>query len=257
MKVNIFNVQRMSLHDGPGIRTTIFFKGCNMRCVWCHNPESWERGAAGEGEGEIARIDNLAGAAVEIDKIIEEAEKDRLMYEISGGGVTCSGGEPLLQIRGLSVLLQQLKRKGICTAVDTAGNVPGESFEEIMPYTDLFLYDLKLWDSEEHKKYTGTSNEKILMNFETIEKEKRVIVRIPVIAGISETVFEPFADFLKGRKNLEYVEILPYHNLGEKKYQKLGRKNPMFKAPTTEFLEEKSRIFKKYDIKVKLNGKFQ
>lgn len=175
MKVNIFNVQRMSLHDGPGIRTTIFFKGCNMRCAWCHNPESWECGVAGEEQSEIVKIDNLTGAAVEIDKIVEEAEKDRLMYEISGGGVTCSGGEPLLQIHGLSFLLQQLKKKGICTAVDTAGNVPGKSFEEIMPYTDLFLYDLKLWDSKEHKKYTGTSNDKILMNFETIERKKELL----------------------------------------------------------------------------------
>lgn len=154
LKAKIFNIQRMSLHDGPGIRTTIFFSGCNLRCKWCHNPEAFMEVPT---ERETPRI-CAAAYTLKTDELVKIVSRDMLMYEVSSGGVTCSGGEPLLQAEVLAELLLKLKKMSIHTAVDTAGDVPFALFEKVIPFTDVFLFDLKHWDDRIHKKYTGVSN---------------------------------------------------------------------------------------------------
>lgn len=295
MEVNLFNIQRMSLHDGPGIRTTIFFQGCNLRCAWCHNPESFESGRQiqwnqssciscgactracqagarylrGEklvyerslcrGCGGCARV-CMAGAVrqvgftIDTGQVLQEVLKDKALYEISGGGVTCSGGEPLLQAEGAACLLEGLKSAGIHTAVDTAGNVPFENFEKVIPFTNVFLYDLKLWDSGMHQRYTGVSNERILENFEKLERISQIIVRIPFIGEIQESAVKPLACFLRGRKNVKMIELLPYHRLGEGKYAELGKKNAAFTAPSREVLEKAANDFKEQGASVRISG---
>lgn len=285
----------MSLHDGPGIRTTVFFKGCNLHCIWCHNPESIGRErqvnwnvshciGCGEcisacaggarsiqdncllfdrskctGCGMCAKVCPSEASAqigddMEISEIAAEAEKDREMYRLSSGGVTCSGGEPLLQADAVAELLKRLKKAGIHTAVDTAGNVPFQFFEKVMPHTDLFLYDLKHWDPEIHRRCTGAGNELILENFERLAEEKEVIVRIPFVQGIQEGAISPIAKFLAGRKHVRLVEILPYHRLGEKKYSTLSRAAPSLKPPSEEAQKRAEECFEKEGIPVKTAG---
>lgn len=298
MKATIFNIQRMSLHDGPGIRTTVFFKGCTLRCTWCHNPESIDKkpqlqwnpnlciscgacvpvcpsGARCMKENVLEydrRVCNNCGPCAGVcptgaaemigfdrdtAEIAAEAEKDRVMYQVSSGGVTCSGGEPLMQADAVADLLYRLKKKGIHTAVDTAGYVPYEAFEKVIPYTDLFLYDLKHWDSKEHKKYTGVFNELILKNFTKLEKRAEIIVRIPFIKGVQANAMEPISEFLKGKTNVRLVEILPYHSLGESKYRTLGKELPILKAPSGAALSEAAEYFKARKIPVKISGQNQ
>ena len=291
MNARIFNIQRMSLHDGPGIRTTVFFKGCSLRCIWCHNPESLEEkpqlewnpslcsgcgacipvcktGARKWSEygvtherslcvncgacGDVCPTGalQLVGKEMNIMEIAREVRKDKIMYDVSGGGVTCSGGEPLLQADAVAELLKILKGQGIHTAVDTAGNVSYEAFEKVMPYTDVFLYDLKLWDSKRHKQYTGASNEKILDNFIKVERQKPIIVRIPFVAGIQEAEYQGIADFLHEKKNVRFVEILPYHRLGENKYLTLGKKIPPLQPAKKQNMQKAAEYFKSVGVSV-------
>lgn len=296
MKAKIFNIQRMSLHDGPGIRTTVFFKKCNLKCIWCHNPESLNEKAeiqwipqqciccgkciaACQAQARSMRQGilvyakekckncgkcaercptdaiKLIGYEMDTARIAAEVEKDQLMYKISQGGVTCSGGEPLMQADAVADLLCRLKKTGIHTAVDTAGNVKYDAFEKVIPYTDLFLYDLKHWDSEAHRHYTGVSNELIIENFNKLEKQNNIIVRVPMIQGIQETAIESIAKFLKGKSNVKLVELLPYHGLGESKYRTLGKEEkPLLKAPIEAVLLEAANHFKTRDIPVRISG---
>lgn len=282
MEPIIFNIQRMSLHDGPGVRTTVFFKGCSLRCRWCHNPESIHAGPELEwkpyqciGCGECAAVccshakvsgrngilyerekcrgcgacadvcvsgaSVIAGVKMSLEEILKEVQKDEKMYRITGGGVTCSGGEPLLQPEAVAGLFHLLKQKGIHTAVDTAGNVPWEAFEKVMDDTDLFLFDIKHLDKEMHKKYTGAYNLRILENFQKLTECKEVIVRIPVIKGINDNCLKEIADYLKDKKNIRLVELLPYHALGGTKYESLGKKEEKFAPPDKEVLEDAVR----------------
>lgn len=162
-----------------------------------------------------------------------------------------------MQADAVADLLYRLKKKGIHTAVDTAGYVPYEAFEKVIPYTDLFLYDLKHWDSKEHKKYTGVFNELILKNFTKLEKRAEIIVRIPFIKGVQANAMEPISEFLKGKTNVRLVEILPYHSLGESKYRTLGKELPILKAPSGAALSEAAEYFKARKIPVKISGQNQ
>lgn len=253
LKAKIFNIQRMSLHDGPGIRTTIFFSGCNLRCKWCHNPEAFMEVPT---ERETPRI-CAAAYTLKTDELVKIVSRDMLMYEVSSGGVTCSGGEPLLQAEVLAELLLKLKKMSIHTAVDTAGDVPFALFEKVIPFTDVFLFDLKHWDDRIHKKYTGVSNKRILANFNTLEQVAKIIVRIPVIDTIQNENCRPFVDILKDRKNVEFVELLPYHSLGEQKYRELGVKVPSYKSPTEKSLAQMKELLERNHIPVKVSGKFK
>ena len=229
--VTIFDIKRFAVHDGPGIRTTVFMKGCPMDCWWCHNPES--RKSEPEeviykrklGSTEIdAR--KTYGKTMQIHELTEEILKDRLFHEESGGGVTFSGGEPLHQPEVLLELLKQCKKQGIHTTVDTCGYALWIYYEKILPFTDLFLYDLKLLDPEKHLKFTGVKSESIIENLQKLlNRNVNVELRIPVIPGVNDSreEIQMYINFLRNSiKNAPKIHLLPYHNIADNKYQKLN-----------------------------------
>ena len=276
MKTVIFDIQRNSYVDGPGIRTTVFFKGCNLRCQWCHNPESqsaarqmmfYANKCTGCGKckevcphhletcdlcGKCALYcphdaREVCGKEVTVKEVFDEIIKDKIFYEASGGGVTFSGGECMLQIDFLTEILKACKEKGINTAVDTAGCISWEHFERILSCTDLYLYDVKCFDSEKHKRYTGVGNERILENLkELLRAGKAVWVRIPIVPTVNDTTEEmlQIKRFLESCGKPQKIELLPYHAMGEHKYAALGRESQAFEVPSPEKMELLKRVFK-------------
>ncbi len=275
MKAMLFDIQRGSYVDGPGIRTTVFFKGCNLDCKWCHNPESKSadrqmlfysdkctgcgkcvsvcpnKGKKCELCGKCALFcprdaRKLCGREYGIEEVMRELLRDKCFYENSGGGVTFSGGECMLQIDFLSEILRECKTEGIHTAVDTAGNVPFSYFERILPFTDLFLYDIKAFSAEKHKEGTGADNARILENAKRLSGKSKILFRIPVIGGFNdeETEMQKIADFLKDISH-EKVELLPYHALGEHKYRALGVNVEVFSAPSPERMKRFRAMFER------------
>ena len=261
----IFNIQRFSIHDGPGIRTTMFFKGCNLKCAWCHNPESQSPkkellfyadkcthcgrcDGIGAEDGDFVCYHGareLCGKEMTAEAVLSEVLKDRAFYENSGGGVTFSGGECMLQPEYLAKLLKMCKEKGIHTAVDTAGHISWEHFERILPDTDLFLYDIKSMDTAVHKKYTGVGNEWILENLARLLQAKaRVWVRVPVVPSVSDTEEEmkKIKGFFDENGYPDKFELLPYHKLGEHKYEALGKSAQSFSVPDKAQIEMLKRI---------------
>ena len=271
----VFDVQGSSFVDGPGIRTTVFFKGCNLRCAWCHNPESQsaekqllyykdkctgcekclEKCPNGMrtcdfcGKCEfycLAEARRVCGKAYTVEELFAQIVADKRFYETSGGGVTFSGGECMLQLDFLCELLKKCKEEGIQTAVDTAGHVPFASFEQIMPLTDLFLYDIKVMDNEKHKTFVGVDNTLILSNLaELLQRGKRVWVRVPVVAGVNdrEEDMRAIRAFFEKHGFPEKVELLPYHAMGEGKALALGLKPRRFSAPNEDQMEALRKIF--------------
>ncbi len=259
-KAIIFDIQRNSFVDGPGIRTTVFFKGCNLKCSWCHNPESqsfekqilfYENKCTGCGRCKDLTVDDknftcfndakeICGKEYTAEEILKEVLKDKPFYETSGGGVTFSGGECMLQIDFLAEILKKCKENGIHTAVDTAGHIPWEKFEKIIPYTDLFLYDIKVMNSDMHKKCTGVDNAMILENLaKLLKSEACVWVRIPIVPGVNDTEAEMkiIKAFFDANGYPEKVELLPYHAMGEHKYAALGKSAERFDVPNKEQIE--------------------
>lgn len=284
-KLKVLNVQRMSMHDGPGLRTTVFLKGCNLRCAWCHNPEShsveadilWNQkkcigcGACAEActafSGRIGFPDlkqctrcgkcvercpadaiELAGRDMLVDDLLAEVLKDRRLFEISGGGVTFSGGEPMLQLSGLLEALEKLKKLGVDVAVDTAGNVPWEKLAALACTVDLFLFDLKTMQQERHSRYTGADNQQILNNLMRLSKEARVVVRIPLIEGVNTDEGEDMAQFLTQNCRVEGVELLRYHAIGKEKYLRLNRRFVEFEPPSEDTMADFKCTFERYGI---------
>ncbi len=266
MTGEIFNIQKFCVNDGPGIRTTVFFKGCNLCCAWCHNPESQSASKqilfysdkcthCGKCKEWTVNNDNffcaneakeICGKTFELNEVIDEILKDRAFYKNSSGGVTLSGGECMLQIDFLEELLKACKQNGIHTAIDTAGHVPYESFERVLPYTDLFLFDVKCYDSDKHKKYTGASNELIFSNLRKLLKtNKTVWVRIPIIPTVNDTEEEMLAikSFLYSCRAPKKIELLPYHSMGEHKYASLGKAAQAFSIPSEEKMMQLKNIF--------------
>ena len=272
----IFDIQRNSFVDGPGIRTTVFFKGCNLRCAWCHNPESqtmrpqlmvYEDRCKGCGSCKAVCPHGLescdlcgkcvaacpygarqiCGREYTVEEVLAEVKKDMLFYKTSGGGVTFSGGECMLQIDFLEELLKKCKENGIHTAVDTAGNVPFSQFERILPHTDLFLYDIKLMDSRKHARYTGQGNEQILENLKNlIMSGANVWVRIPVIAGVNDSAEEmqTVKAFLESCGKPKKIELLPCHTRAEYKYRAIGKEPPPFHAPDDALMQKLNEILR-------------
>jgi pyruvate formate lyase activating enzyme len=189
----------------------------------------------------------ISGKKYTADEVISEILKDKRLYESSGGGVTFSGGECMMQIEFLEELLKRCKEKELHTAIDTAGNLPYDFFERVIPYTDLFLYDVKCYDKDKHEQYTGSSNEKILDNLaKLLDSDTPVWIRIPVISGINDSTEEikNIKSFLDTYGKPEKVELLPYHALGENKYEALGKSAVKFSAPSEEQMRELNKFFK-------------
>ena len=263
----IFNIQKFSVNDGPGIRTTVFLKGCPLNCIWCHNPESKSvnreimlfaekcvlcnrcldecpMGCHVISDGvhtffrekcvlctrcveacQTGAIEAV-GRTVSASDVIDEVLKDKIFYETSGGGMTISGGEPLMQAEFSLELLRLARNAGIHTAVETSGYAKEEVIRSIAPYTDLFLYDCKLCDDKRHKEYTGVSNESILRNLRLIDAlGKDVVLRCPIIPTVNdnEEHFSAVSRLADSLSCVLRIEVLPYHPLGEGKAIALGR----------------------------------
>ena len=266
----IFDIRRFSVHDGPGIRTTIFFKGCPLSCWWCHNPESRSKESelsmkTIKLDGKIYRQQEITGHEMTVQEVISEIEKDRIFYDESNGGVTLSGGEPMFQPEFLNELLKELKQHGYHVALDTCGFAEQLELERILPFVDLFLFDIKLIDDVEHIKYTGVTNEPILMNLQFLfQRKKNVIIRFPVIPGITNTPENIIAikSFLINSQLHQFtsppvkIHLLPYHSIAKNKYQRFRVENKMenMKDPEKEALLTLKKELEESGFSVKIGG---
>jgi len=294
----VFNIQRFSIHDGPGIRTTVFLKGCNLRCFWCHNPEAWETEpqvqffpekciACGacvevcENDAQLLNGDQRlylrdlctscmscvqecfsgaleqSGKVYTVEDILAEIERDRTYYQFSDGGVTFSGGEPFLQQPFLKEVLQACKEAGFHTAVDTALNVPWALVEEVLPYTDLFLVDVKAFDDEIHRQATGVSNRRILDNLKLLSAvHPQIWIRIPVIPGVNDSAseLESISMYLATLESIRWIELLPFHTLGSEKYPSLGMDYPAqgLVMPSKNDMEKTLEVFQQKQLSARI-----
>lgn len=292
----VFNLQRFSIHDGPGIRTIVFLKGCPLRCLWCQNPESIGRGkdlmfnpkkciGCGkckevckeeaidlEFEGRVRREKctlcgkcvekcyaealRLIGKEMEVEGVLNEVEKDIPFYRNSGGGITLSGGEPLMHPDYSRDILRGCMEKGIHTCIETSGFAPWQSFLKVLDYTNLFLYDLKHMDTEEHEMATGSRNELILKNALRLSNEDvSYEFRMPLIPGYNDSRenIRQTADFLR-KAGKDTIHILPYHRLGVSKYEQLGKEYKLQDLPvaTSELLKRVGVEFADNGIRVEI-----
>jgi pyruvate formate lyase activating enzyme len=284
----IFDIQKFAIDDGPGIRTTVFLKGCPLRCLWCHNPEGMEmrpqvgwhekncikclkcielcpKDAITLHEGRLVTNESLCdlcgicvkecpvdaremiGKIVTVDELFAELIEDKAFYQESNGGVTCSGGEPLMQAEFVSALFRKCKEEGIHTALDTSGYGEWEAFERILPFTDLVLFDLKNMDRTRHVSLTGVDPLKIWNNFERLAQMRiPICIRCPVIPGCAddEDNFKKVAEFAARFDCVQGIEILPYHRLGEPKYLMLNLKYQLkgLEPPPAELMERLNAV---------------
>lgn len=293
----VFDIKKYSLHDGPGIRTTIFLKGCPLRCWWCHNPESqspaiemifrenrcircgacvaacvhgaisWnEHGPVHDGE-KCARCGACAdvcyaearervGREMTVPQVMAEVERDLAFYDESGGGVTLSGGEPLWQQDFALALLQACKEKEIHTALDTCGFAAWQTIKRVRKFVDVFLYDLKLINSEQHRQFTGQSNALILRNLEALlQRGHKIILRVPIIPGINddEETTRQLAAYAATLPHLQEIELLPYHRIGVDKYSRLNNAYnlPDTSPPSEARMAEMVHILREFGLPVK------
>ncbi len=298
----IFDVKRYSVHDGPGVRTTAFLKGCTLRCLWCHSPESQRPEpevvyipeiCLGCGEcakacplgllaGGPAALDRVAcqgcgrcadscyagalrlvGRRIGVAELVALLDRDRLLHEVSGGGVTLSGGEPALQPAFAASVLEELRGRGHHTAVETAGNVPWDHLALLAGNADLILYDLKHVSPAAHRSLTGAGNERVLANLSAISAlaargATGLLVRMPVVPGRNDAAgdVEAAASFLASLPGLDGVELLPYHNLGVPKYAGLGRQYAIVDqaSPEPGRMREIAAVLAGRGLKVSVEG---
>ena len=304
MKGTIFNIQHYALHDGPGIRTTVFLKGCPLRCWWCHNPESlssrkqlvyWPERCLACGRcvthcpqateahpdrvakdgSTISGVENcqlcglcaeacpsealeMSGKEVPVEEVMVQLDKDALFYDESGGGVTFSGGEPLMQPSFLMALLEACKKKGWHTTLDTCGHASLEVIQAVAPLVDLTLFDLKHMDDQRHQEITGVSNQLILSNLEwLVSAGKDIHIRVPVIPGINDDTshFHSLGRYLQ-TLGLTRVHLLPYHAIGADKYDRRGMtyRLPQVTSPTPEQINEIATLLSGYGLDIQQGG---
>lgn len=252
----IFDIQRFSTHDGPGVRTIVFLKGCPLRCRWCCNPESQSYEIQQMNQKGVMKT---IGRDVTVAEVLEEVLRDRPYYRRSGGGLTLSGGESLWQPDFAVALLEAAHQNGINTALETTGFAEPEIIERFIPHLDLFLMDIKHINSAKHEEFTTRPNEKILENARLIaEKAKRLIIRVPVIPGFNDTKEEisDIARFASSLPNVNEIHLLPYHRMGRDKYEGLGREYLMgdVPSPTAEKMHELIEVCKDFGLTAHLGG---
>ena len=261
VKGTVFNIQRFCVNDGPGIRTTVFLKGCPLSCVWCHNPESqrfepeilfYKDKCTGCGRCKcVTAADRdfvcfngakeICGKTVSANEVTAEVLKDKPFYENSGGGVTLSGGEPLAQYDFSLELLKKAKENGIHTAIETCGYAERSKILEIAKYVDLFLFDCKETDQELHKEYTGFDNKIILENLKALsDAGSKIILRCPIIPGFNDRAehFKGISEIAGKLSGIEHIEVEPFHPLGESKYSALGREVADIPVPSGKTVDK-------------------
>lgn len=277
MKGKIFDIQKFCINDGPGIRTTVFLKGCPLKCAWCHNPESqsgnpqlaYDAGkclgcgrcaavcphgchsfsngvhsfdrskCAGCGKCIDASCPALSfyGSVADSDEIIADVLKDKVFYETSGGGITISGGEPLAQPDFCVDLLKKAKEQGLHTCIETSGFASAETIEKTLPLVDIYLFDCKETDPENHKKYIGQDNAVILKNLRMISQSGgKIILRCPIIPGVNDRAehFSGIAKLAEELDGVSEIQIEPYHSLGKGKYSALGMEYSLESEPVPD-----------------------
>ena len=297
----VFDIKRYAIHDGPGIRTSVFLKGCLLKCPWCHNPEGkakepefmwWAEKCIGCKDCQSAcskdaisfsddslLIDKakcdfcgactdacpsealkLVGEEMTVTQVLKVIERDRVFYDQSGGGVSLSGGEPLLQPEFSLSLLKACKERGIHTAVDTCGHVDSDVLMRISEHVDLFLYDLKLINDEKHEKFTGVSNRLILENLKELsDSGQKMVVRLPLVPGINddETNIQEVGEFFSSLGGVKEINVLPYHKGGVEKSRRLNASEDHLynnSPPSDETLSRVEKKLKSFGLKVELGG---
>lgn len=302
--MTVFEIERFATADGPGIRTVVFLKGCNLRCSWCQNPESQaaepqvmyypDKCVACGKCVEACPVDavivdpklgyvtdhscctlcaacvdacfygarKIVGTAYSSEELVETIRRDQSYYRDSGGGVTFSGGEPLLQIDGLVEAATALRREGIHVAVETAGNVPWKVWERLLAVVDLVYFDLKAYDRDLHTKVTGVANDRIKENIARVSKRGTpIVVRIPVVPGINNGNDEIAAmfGFLRERTSVRDVELLPFHRLGLTKYAGLGMPYELdgIESLTEEACRPFAELGLSYGLNIRVGARFR
>ena len=293
----VFDIKKFSIHDGPGIRTTVFLKGCGLRCWWCHNPESQhpkpelllrsnvciECGVCVTACPQHAISEQfttdrpvclqcgqcttvcyadareIVGSVMTVPQVMDALLRDVPFYDESEGGVTFSGGEPLLQPDFLKALLDACKAHDLHTVLDTCGFAPWEALNSVRHQVDLFHFDLKLMDSQYHRTVTGASNPRILDNLRRLTRQgHRVVIRIPIIPHINDNDdnLHMTAGFVQSLPNIERVDLLPYHEVGSDKYVRLGRPKPMSRTtvPTPDHMQEIKEKMETFGLNVSIGG---
>jgi pyruvate formate lyase activating enzyme len=297
----VTNIQGYSIHDGPGIRTVVFLKGCGLECKWCSNPECISThpeigffkslctkcgkcsGLCPEGAlvfetGELPRIDHerctgcgacsavcsykaivLYGKPMNADEIFDVVSRDKMFYETSGGGVTMSGGEALLQPQLVHDVFEKCRRAGIHTCIETSGYAAESALKQVLPFTDYILYDLKIMNSDKHREYTGKPNSLILSNAKIVaESGRETLFRMPLIPGVNDDLqnIKETADFLhQSGNNCLHIELMPYHRLGKGKYDSLNKPYnlPDILSPEPDHVEKVKKTFEDNGIKCSIS----
>ena len=250
----ITKIERFAIHDGPGIRTVVFMKGCPLRCEWCSNPEN----QLPQEETFCKPEKEIVGKKVTVEEIMSSVARDSLYYAVSKGGITLSGGEPLSQPVFAREILQVCRKERIHTAIETCGFAPWEDWERVLPFLDLVHFDLKHPDAELHRRFTGADNDLILDNLRRIAaSDVPVVVRIPLIPAHNDSpeVLAGFASIMRSL-NLRTVQLLPYHEMGMKKYLWLGRENSLsgLRTHTDNQLGEIREFFRQRGFAADLGG---